>query len=434
MLILTIVIGLTLGPGVHGPVTVADGEHIAGTLGAGGELLTEITTSHAVDPSWWEVHDAAPGLYRFDWTARFAAKPVVMTADDRAVFRIDDARMTEPPTTPYLTRPFGWAIDTDTLETCDESVQLSACVDYWDVLRGVWGATDRHVYARFRDATPTAYAVRVAPRDVPAVFFSWVDGATLENVEITASDTGILLYQSRGNLVRNVRVRHARRRVWIRMGAAYNRITGADVTLDAFGRAEFGSHAVSRTQDISYTIDARRYFGYRFSKRISNSASSDDVGVRINEQAGPGNRVTCSHIHDGIIGVDLGDAAGSGIMEVSDTRIARHSSAGIVSGWGSRQRITRNHLVDNHLQLRIHAIGYHTAEYDDHRRRVEFVANTSALEPARGIHVFLHEWWGTGACTGVPTLRGSGNVFAEGQYSITGLSCGDTITAEEWQQ
>lgn len=348
-----------------------------GERGHGGEWLSIIDATVPI-VGWEAAPEVGPGVFK---TTALDFNPHSMTLDGKQLARIRNEHMNSGVGFRLLQMPAAETIrDSAALGSVPyvkdwvSSQSPDGCV--WDGVEVFYGHRQGTTYIRFRDGDdPNGKELRAGQAGA-VVTITDQSHIVLRGLLIRSGQVAVHMRGPRAthNVVEDCCLSSKRTRVVIEQGAGFNILRNNTMTMDYYG--------------FSRPKSPPRGYIYRVFKYIVGPNTSDDTGVII-RFAGEANEVVGNEIHDGTIGVDVGQSLRA---RVHGNVIRNMWSIGICTsvdrGKGAVDGEFHDNLVLNcGISLRIHSY----TRVEPGQRREYHYRNVFCQTGDRGVwHVFVH--------------------------------------------
>ena len=350
---------------------------IEGIRSPRGEYLTVVDPTVAVT-GWEPATEVGPGVFK---TTALKFVPHSMTLAGKQLARIRDQRMKSSDGFDLLRMPASATIRNNKVLASFPYMgpwvsKAPPEAGAWDGVEAYYAHRDGTTYIRFRNGDdPTGKALRAGGAG-NAVTIHDQSHIVLRNLHVCGAQTAVRISGLRAthNTVEDCLLWSKRTRVALEDDAAFNTLRNNEMTMNYYG---FG-HPKPPTPG----------YVYRVFKYIIGGNMSDDTGVIV-AVAGEGNEIVGNYLHDGLIGVDVGQSLR---LRVHHNIIRRMHSIGICTGVNRGKGVIdgefyENLLVDCSISLRIHS---YSRSLPGERREYHY-RNRFCQTGEWGIwHVFVH--------------------------------------------
>lgn len=382
-------------------VSGAEGQPITieGERGPGGEWLTELDPSVPIATRWVPAPEVAQGVYKMPFPG---FEPHLMLVDGKFIPRIwptfmqsglGFAKLAYPPDQKVvvgrvdlpeapgkggLLAAYGREVDPTGQKT----------VNYWDLMRAMYGCQNGVVYIRFRDGDdPNKRAIRIAPRGggVEIVGQSWI---VLRDLFVQGGQSGVAIRGPNAdhNIVERCRLVNASERISV-IDASHTIVRNNDITADFYSdKCLTGAWGSSAQGDETPDELAMKNFFYLEYKHFFGPHTTSDYGIRLT--GGKDNEIAGNRLGKGGQGINVSRTSDA---RVHGNTVEGMSSIGIIPMMDRlvNVQIHENLILDCNIALRIHHIN---EPRQSEPRSLYVYRNCVWQKPGVGTGIFFHYW------------------------------------------
>ena len=379
-----------------------------GERGAGGEWLTIVDPSTAINSGWVAAPEVGAGVYK----QVLGFEPYEMMVDLKSISRVMNAYMDSGDGFAHL----ALAADAN-FPVGDPVVPIWGTVKWWDGLEAMYGyiAATGTTYIRFRNGDdPNNKSIRATPNGgfpispkQPAIYIWIADYITVKNFHARGAYYGISIVRGDNNIVEDNFVQNGFVGIGIENVISDNNIIrNNEITWNYYGYDDMGAW-LPGGEEYLYGIRNSIYARYKGYFRMPQRMWLLAVGT--------GNRVTGNEIHDSLMGIwTNGDNANpTAYLQVDNNSIYNIDAFGIALVDGITETdVSYNSISNVNVGMRWHHFNYAISV----PRTAHIYRNRFWNPEGIGKHIHIH--YETGGTGPIPEYWFYHNSLSGGGYGI----------------